>query len=196
MYAVDYAQPASLCLLLEQGANPNATDHSGKTPVFFARGPRAITLVTILVNGGACLAHTDNQGYSCLFYALVHGERRLSVFLEQSGATCGFPEAVLRGDTTLARSLPTIVNLDAALPNGETFLTQTVRQGDFALTALLLDRGANPNVANVQGLTPLDVAAMSSRGRIVRLLLDSGATPALIQFTDHSTLRQWAGLPD
>jgi hypothetical protein len=61
------------------------------------------------------------------------------------------------------------------------------------LVRLLLERGANPDGAGMGTLVPLDGAAQASRGRVLRLLLDWGATPDLAA-TPNQTLLNWAGL--
>ncbi len=194
LYATDFQQVASLCLLLEWGAFPNVTDLAGRNAVFFVNGQQSERVLTLLLDGGVNLQHRDREGHSALFRARVQGQKYLSRLLERSGAEVGFLEAVAVGDTQMAATLPVRGNLDAFLPSGETLLTRAVLRGDFALTALLLDRGADPNQMDQRGFVPLDAAAEDSRGRLVRLLLDAGADLNAAVSRDARTLRDWAGM--
>lgn len=51
------------------------------------------------------------------------------------------------------------------------------REPSVLLCRLLLERGANPNVAQAGGWTPLHQAAAHGRGELVELLLEHGADP-------------------
>ena len=54
--------------------------------------------------------------------------------------------------------------------------------------ARLLERGADPNIANAGGGTPLMTAAVKGRERVVRLLLERGADPAAKDKTGKTAL--------
>jgi len=73
--------------------------------------------------------------------------------------------------TSLARQLPNPGNLRG--PNGTTPLMQAVLYGDAESVRLLLDAGADPNIRNEAGATPL-MWAVNDLDK-TRLLLDHGA---------------------
>jgi len=54
-------------------------------------------------------------------------------------------------------------------------LISAVREGDIAKSRQLLDNGADPNVGDQRGMTPLMHAAGASRLELVELLLARGA---------------------
>jgi len=56
-------------------------------------------------------------------------------------------------------------------------LVDAVRRGDVQEVARLLAAGANPNVKDLDGRTPLHIAAEQSRADLVELLLRHGADP-------------------
>lgn len=57
-------------------------------------------------------------------------------------------------------------------------LLRAVSIGSHAMALYLLEKGANPDLANVGGTTPLRLAAENGDLVMVRLLLDHGADPA------------------
>ncbi len=60
---------------------------------------------------------------------------------------------------------------------GNTPLSGAVALGRKAAVKVLLNNGADPNVATQKGYTPLIIAMMSSRVDIMQILLDAGANP-------------------
>lgn len=71
----------------------------------------------------------------------------------------------------------TAEDLDAAQPDGSNALLWAVHHDHAASVALLLSRGANPDVRNRYGITPLAEAALNGNADIVRQLLAAGADP-------------------
>lgn len=61
--------------------------------------------------------------------------------------------------------------------NGETPLYHAARAGSVHLVKRLLEKGADPKIANSKGLTPLHQAAYWGEVEIVDLLLKAGANP-------------------
>jgi ankyrin repeat protein len=97
---------------------------------------------------------TSVGGATALMYAALYGESRAVGLLLDRGAD------------------PNIAN-DA----GATALMWAVDHED--ITRVLLERGADPNAASQQGQTPLGIAAgRFGSSRVVKLLLDFGATPS------------------
>ena len=92
-----------------------------------------------------------------------------------SGGVTPLMHAALYGDAVTARRLLDMhVDVNARNDAGASALLWAV--DDLAMTRLLLDRGANPNVTSVDGRTPLAVAAARyGASPIVKLLLDRGA---------------------
>jgi ankyrin repeat protein len=58
---------------------------------------------------------------------------------------------------------------------GHTLLMLAAYHGHAATTAVLLDRGADPDARNDRGQTPLGGAAFKGHDAVVKLLLDHGA---------------------
>jgi ankyrin repeat protein len=67
------------------------------------------------------------------------------------------------------------VNQAAANPQRVTALHAAVARGNLPLARVLLERGANPNVQQMTGLTPLHEAAANGHIELVHLLVERGA---------------------
>lgn len=106
-----------LNLLLTYGADPDARDRQGLTPLMRAvRIPSAIESVLCLIKHGANVnAMTDERHdhRSVLHYAVLSGNREIVSLLLKQGARVNFPSeyqrptpldlAILRGDPTLVK---------------------------------------------------------------------------------------------
>jgi ankyrin repeat protein len=115
--------PDEIQRLLALGANINVRNYKGKTGLHCAAKAGFLKVINLLIENGATLDATDNDGETALFEAIR-----------------------------------------STIKNGE--------KQRSALEALLV-KGADPNVKNRKGLTPLHVAQKMRRadaGKIVELL--------------------------
>ena len=60
-------------LLLEHGANPNAEDNEGWTPLHLASSDGHTTIVRLLLDRGASADMKNNKGRNTLQVATTHG---------------------------------------------------------------------------------------------------------------------------
>ena len=73
--------------------------------------------------------------------------------------------------------------------NGGTALYQAARNGYSDIVAYLLNKGADPNIANNSNVTPLIAAASNGHEEVVKLLVEKGADPNIIDsYGDSSHL--------
>lgn len=88
-------------------------------------------------------------------------------------------DAVRRGDREQARQLvqsrPGDVNQAAG--DGATPLLWAAYRDDLETAGLLIQNGANPNLANDYGVTPLSLACTSKNGSLIEMLLKAKANP-------------------
>lgn len=87
-YANRFADPESVRLLLAAGADPHAEDNEGCTPLFcrgigLADSPEILSL---LLQSGADLRHTNHAGESAVDYALHHARYAYAALLLRHGA--------------------------------------------------------------------------------------------------------------
>ena len=102
-------------------------------------------------------------------------------------------------DTYLEQSQRTGL-LDAKTPQGKTALHLAIgalaeEEGTYArIVGAILQSGADPNLADQQGHTPLHKAAQQGLARVVKVLLDGGADPSL-QTKDGRSAADLVGNP-
>jgi ankyrin repeat protein len=135
-----------MALLLEKGANANAKEKDGRTPLFWAKTP---AIATALLDKGADPKVVATDGRTALF----------------EGVTRGVAEVILArgGDATVKDT------------GGWTALHMAAKRGDSELVGLLLDKGAPATAKSNDGVTPLHLAATSGHIAVAQLLLAKGA---------------------
>jgi ankyrin repeat protein len=151
-------------LLLEHSADVNARQKNLFTPLHWAAFKGRLEITQLLLDHGAN-AKAENEGRETALHMLSRGEydtQEQGVGIAQILLKCG-------------------VDIHAQDKDKDTALHWAAFSGRPEITRLLLDHGANPNVENDHGLTPLHQV---SRGKytsqehgvgIARLLLERSA---------------------
>ncbi len=138
-------------LLLHLGADPNAINQFGHTPLYFvgnaSRGTHGADVVRVLAQGGANVNAQERLKHCT---ALHLAARRGNVVVAEALLDCG-------------------ADAEARDKLGETPLHRAVKCGKPEMVAFLLSRGANVHAAGKRGLTPWQVA----RGARMKQLLQS-----------------------
>jgi ankyrin repeat protein len=140
-------------LFFDAGINANAQDSEGRTALISAAARGDLAVVNALLSHNVDPNVSDNQGYTALAHAV---EARYSEI-----------EDVL-------------LNRPGLDPNtgglkGRPVLLAYVWRDDKERTEKLLAHGANVNMQDADGDTPLHGAAQNGNVEIIRLLLDKGA---------------------
>lgn len=164
-------------LLLARGADANAKEGSqGQTALMWAVAQGHSDVVKTLIESGADVhALTDTRHRRVNTESGGFG-RELLDEVDLGGFT-PLLFAARTGDLDTARFL-----LDAgaraneSAPEGSTVLMVAAHSGHGAVAALLLERGADPNVTGA-GYTALHAAVMRGNLELVRAILSSGANP-------------------
>ncbi len=142
----------SIKVLLEKGADPNAKDRRGKTPLDIA------------------VELNDNKSLS-LFLA-----GRTPISPETKSAA--FQASVQSGNVQAAQMfLDRGCDANMRTASGLPLLVLSADVGDKAMTKLLLSKGADPNARDSAGKPVLISATEKAHAEIVSLLLNAGADP-------------------
>jgi ankyrin repeat protein len=176
MNALMYAarQGCALCAryLIEGGANPSAADPENTTALQYALLSMNFDAAKEIILGGAEVNRWDWWGRSHLYAladvsTLPRGGRADQLSLDKTQPIEIAKLLLERGadpDIQLKllppyRALGNDRGLDTMLTFGTTALIRAAKAGDTPLVKVLLEYGANPNLATNRGFTPLHAAA-------------------------------------
>jgi ankyrin repeat protein len=196
---------AKVRVLVSKGADANARQAEGRTPVYLAAmlGRGHATLGVLLDAGGNPKIAAAN-GQTPLMVAAIRGDTTAMALLVGKGADVGARNGA--GDTALmlaaANGDPTAVTFllergaDATVRSkrNESALGNAGTAGVEETVRLLLERGADVNSRNMRGYSPLMLAASSDTvpAGVVKLLLARGADTTFTGDYDE-TARDLAG---
>lgn len=168
-------------LLLEMGADWKKPNDGGWTVLHFAAGAGFVDIVKRLIDSGADKNGTDDTGMTPMAIAASTGQQDVIDYLIRLGANdeSGFPayQAASSGQLDVVKFFleynPSILN--TASKTGETLLQIAVKKNHPAVLRCLLDRGADVDIVENGGWTPLHGAAEWNYPDMVRALVDHGA---------------------
>jgi ankyrin repeat protein len=171
--------------LVAKGADPKITGLAGRTALTLAAGANDLTMVQYFLDRGVDVNSsytTDKDGYTALMAAATQLNTPMVRLLLAKGA-----------DVNKATSNPGVVKNGPLALEGLNALMMAVPYGPPELVRALLDGHANPNARDVRGMTPLmlSVAAENQNPDVVKMLLASGADPA-VKSADGETALDWA----
>ncbi len=142
-----------------------------------AAGAGTLAQVKVLVAHGAGVDVTDAAGHTPLYTAYLSGYPEVGGYLKQHGAHIVIGErpihlAASEGDIKQAIRILTTspVEVNVRSRDGSTPLMLAVVCGKTAMAKMLLQHGANPNIADNVGRTPLQVATRWWKLPMVRML--------------------------
>lgn len=178
--------------LLEKGANVNARDVAGWTPLMEAAATGDVRTAELLVARGAHVNDAANDGQTPIYLA-ARGRPKMVEYLLAHGAD---PNATTRdGRTPLMHAVktgwltvvkPALIDgyrevFEALLArgadvnrrdsSGTTALMEAAANGDAETVELLLSHGADPTLRDARGKSAFDIAAKATHGAVVRALV-------------------------
>jgi len=180
--------------LLKEGADINGRDAQGRTPVMAATHGNRVETVRTLIQAGADINIRDNRLDNPFLYAGAEGLLeilRLTIdakadtkLTNRFGGTALIPAAE-RGHVEVLNELLTRTDVEVNHVNnlGWTALLEAIVLSNGGeryqrIVQLLVDHGANINIADKDGVTPLKLAQTRGFKEIERILLKAAATGA------------------
>ena len=158
-------------LLLEKGADPNAKNESGQTPLAIAVAnnfPDGIDkLIKITTEVDFEVGQTSFLHWACLNQM----PNTVTVLLERDASKANAPDQ-----------------------NGQTPLCIAAAAGGDEVVRILLANKADPNLAGEDGQLPLN-CALIHQGEAVEMLLEAGASPSAVDGSGRSPIQMagWHG---
>jgi ankyrin repeat protein len=177
--------------VIDRGANIDAKDPNGLTPLMNSVKGGHLPLTKLLLKNAANPDSLDNDDWTALMHAAWNNEPKMIRALAAYGADMEKVEKLTQSTAlTLAvqkgKAIAAVALVDSgANPNqavgeaGYTPLMIAVNQGKIPTAQTLLQYGADPNAKNKGGVTALMIAAASNKADMVSLLIKSGADVAL-----------------
>ena len=189
--AAERGDTATVRRLLQEGANVNTRDERGRTPVMAATHANRVDTVDALIQAGADINIRDNQLDNPFLYAGAEGLLEIlkltiaagadTKLTNRYGGTALIPAAE-RGHVAVVEELltHTDVNVNHVNNLGWTALLEAIVLTDGGqrhqqVVRLLVDHGADVNIPDNHGVTPLQHARNRGFQAIERILVQAGA---------------------
>ncbi|XP_053366517.1 fibronectin type 3 and ankyrin repeat domains 1 protein [Clarias gariepinus] len=186
--AVNRNDEEELSRVLESGImNLNIYDKLGNTALMVAAQKGFSRMVHKLIQHGADISMKNVSGKDCLMLACFAGHLDIVKHLRIFGAT--WQSQDVSGCTPLhwavdGGHLPVVafmiedgceVDVRDTVSEWTPLMRVSAMSGNAAVASLLIQAGADVNVRDKDGKTPLMVAVLNNHEELVKLLLDSGA---------------------
>ena len=182
---------ARIAQLLSDGADPNSRDGHGRTPLHVATFAKRREAVRALAKGGADLGALENDRYDAVTIAAVADDEATLALLLQLGASAKLITSRYDGTALIAAAhlghdgvVRQLIYAGAPLDHVNnlhwTALIESIVLGQggprhVATLQALVEAGANTQLADRQGQTPLALARARGYAPMVRVLLKAGA---------------------
>ena len=169
-------------LLLESGANVNACDNDGTTPLTGAALKGHVEVAKLLIEAGADVNSKNNNGQTALMYASYNGqteivkmliEARVDIYDQDNNGYTALMLASEQGHTNIVELLKDSETKNEVVQSDIFF--QSIASGDYAKVKRLIKEGADTNAIDIDGYTALMRAATYGHTEVAKLLIEAGA---------------------
>lgn len=180
-YALESGNSEISALLLKKGASPDSIADAHRPPLFTALKAKNENAALQLISFGADLNIRDEQGKSPLDYASDMSSTLMKeIFIKTPSVTQGKKNLLLFRFITepdmVSYLLQKGAHANALSSNGNTVLIESISQKAFSSTSILIKHGADVNLKDSMGITPL-FKALESSPSLALFLLEQGADP-------------------
>ncbi|HXX79790.1 MAG TPA: ankyrin repeat domain-containing protein [Ktedonobacteraceae bacterium] len=191
LQAAQRADKEAVLTLLQQGADINVRDAQGRTPVMIATYQHNTDMVQTLLQAGADVNIRDNNKANPLLHSAAMGwldilqiaiDAHADTTLTNRFGGISIIPASERGHVEIVRALLTRTNINVNHINnlGWTALLEAIilsngGQAHQQIVQLLVDHGADVNLADRDGVTPLQHARERGFTEIEHILEQVGA---------------------
>lgn len=179
------ARLAEVRSLVEQGANPNATNSGSDSPLMLAATYGHMDIAEFLLEHHADPNIRDQYGRTPLYFALTNGSTAIADLLVKHGADIESADrdretifACMAGEGKIGMAeflLQHGANLNARDDTDRTPLEAASTRGQVAMAGFLLDHGVDIGAVDKDGDTALHKAASAGQVGVIEVLLKRGA---------------------
>jgi ankyrin repeat protein len=174
-------------LLLDGGADANTAYPEGETVLMTAARTGTPEVLQLLLDHGAAVNAKESQmGETALMWAAAENHPdavavlvKRSANLNAQSTLLKFPKYLFNGSTMVSTPLPR---------GGMTALLLAAREGAADGVRALVEAGADLNVADPDGTTPLVMAIINRHNDIAKFLIEHGANPNIADSTGMTAL--------
>ena len=181
-----WEDPAVCQVFIDAGADIEAKDDLGRSPLHWACRSGALATVKMLVKAGAGVRVTDTDGDTCLIFAAYFGHTETVRYI------VSFPEvdvnhkdtdgntalllAASHGHTETVRYLVNLPEVDVNQVGDDFTALHWAGQEDYPnMVKVLIDAGADMDAEDENGCSPLLLASKQGCLDTVKMLLKAGA---------------------
>lgn len=150
--AIKKDDPITVKALIAAGADVNAKNKFGQTPLHIAAVRGYNEIISLLITEGANVNTRNKRGLAPIHAAAWSGHKETVALLIAKGA-----------------------NVNAKDEDGVTPLHVSALSGAKETMTLLISKGADINARNKDGMTPLHAAALTGKKEAIELLVNEGA---------------------
>ena len=183
-YAVEWGLKAAAVSLIEKGADPEAKNANGETPLFSAAKTNDPSMIALVVKGGSSIKARDNFGSSPLHTAVRWDadasvkalvKAGIDVNAQNVAGKSALSEAALAGKLSIAKLLiDSGADINASDNAGRTILMDAIKGQNTDVIAMLLSNKANPQIQEINGRNAYHEAVLTGDARIIALVRDAG----------------------
>jgi ankyrin repeat protein len=172
--AIKVADTRLIEMLVKAGANVNAANEDGQTPLMLAARTGEVKVAELLVRHGADVNVKEEwRSQTALMWAAAQNHADMVEFLVRNGAKVN-----ARGeDNDWPSQITSEPRAQYRPTGGLTPLLFASRAGCRRCVDALIKGGADPNLPNPDGMTPLMLAIDNLNFDVARTLLEQGANP-------------------
>jgi ankyrin repeat protein len=184
-YLIHYAAVSGneklIRLLVQKGANLNARDQRGETPLAHAVAHQEKTKpVKVLLELGADPNVADNEGRTPIYWAACVRYMSMVKELKKHGATVDvFTELSLTSPGKILKRLKANPELLKEIPDLVRFAEHAIVEREEELILYLLDQGLDPNARGKQGVLMVQLSFNRVSANVLDAFLALGGDPNL-----------------